>query len=107
MKAKQFGQFIEIFSDVLDQAGAPAQARAWRAAASMFRTKPSANVKDVCKVISKVGRSIGPGSVDIETLIEIWPSMKRHLCSCAKKPFVDDLEALIESLAPFTGSSLI
>lgn len=107
MKAKQFGQFIDAFSEMLDRADAAAQANAWRTVASMFRAKPSASVNDVCKAITQLGQSVSHGSGDTKALIEIWPSMKQHFSTCAKKPFIDDLKTLIESLTPFSEASLI
>jgi hypothetical protein len=106
MIAKDFAQYLERFADLLDSAGAIEQARAWRAAVPIFQARPSAKVKDVCSAISKLGTPIASGPVTAQALIQLWPSMERHLEKHTKSPLVDDLKAFITSLSPFARCSL-
>ncbi|MGH6816481.1 MAG: hypothetical protein ACREC6_12330 [Hyphomicrobiaceae bacterium] len=101
MKARDFAQFVEAFSDVLDEAGAGGRAEAWRALLPIFNIKPTANVGDICKVVAGMQCSAANRGATVQDVIGLLPVMGRCLASTAKKALVDDLMLLGKSLAAF------
>src|SRR5690606_20481126 len=51
MKARDFGDFISTFADLLHDASADRQSEAWRSLVPVFQASPSANVSELCKII--------------------------------------------------------
>jgi hypothetical protein len=73
----------------------------------LFEAKPSATVKEICKVIDGVRLSATDSDdVDIDEVVTSIELLKRCLGENAKKPFVNDLTVLARTLAPFAGVSI-
>ena len=101
MKAKDFGQFLEAFADMLADAGSISQARAWRELLPIFKAKPSSDMKDICKAMARIDSATHTGGLDIQDVIALIRSLKRCLGDHAKKAFMDDLTLLADALGPF------
>jgi len=101
MKAKDFGQFLEAFADMLADAGSIGQARAWRELLPIFKANPSASVKDICKAMAGINSAATNGGIEIQNVITLIRSLKRCLRDNAKKALFDDLTLLADALGPF------
>jgi hypothetical protein len=99
----EFGQFIEAFADMLTAAGAIGQASTWRALAPVFRIKPSASVKELCKVMSGASASAGTDDTCIKNVVTSIDLLKRCIGENAKKALLNDLTTLAGALSPFEG----
>ncbi len=102
MKAKDFGQFLEAFAEMLAEAGSVGQARAWRELMPIFKAKPLADIKDICKLMAQIDSAKHAGGFDIQNVITLMRSLKRCLGDNAKKAFIDDLTRLANALGPFS-----
>jgi hypothetical protein len=104
MKAKDFGQFIESFAEMLGTAGATEQAGAWRAILRIFQAKPSNKVEDVCKALSGIHVDKSDQGIMVRNVIALIPSLRRCLGESAKKKaLIDDLELFADVLPPYAG----
>jgi hypothetical protein len=102
MKAKDFAQFLNQFSEVLSAQGAN-NASVWSDLAKIFEIKPRANVADVCKQIEAAEPSAGRG---INDLIDGMRGLKVVLSGHAKKALIDDLARVMDALSPHRNSSI-
>ena len=107
MKAEIFGQFLGAFADLLDDAGAVAQARAWRALLPIFKVGPSPSVKDVSKALSKIDRPTRTDAPTVEDLARLFPAVERCLSRGATKPLLDDFKLVADALSPFAKWSVV
>jgi hypothetical protein len=101
MKAKDFGQFIDAFAELLGEAGSAGSARAWRELLPIFTINPSIELKDICKIIDKIDpATITPGA-DIQNLVSLIGLLKRCLGDNVKATFTKDLTLLATALGRF------
>jgi len=107
MKAKNFGQFLEAFADILGQAGAVEQAGAWRSLSRIFQAMPSAKVSDVCKLLAGIDIAPRTGGASVQDVVALIPSLLRCLGDSAKKALVDDIKLLADALAPFANCPVL
>lgn len=102
MKAKDFAQFLNEFSEVLSAQGGHGSG-AWNELANIFEIRPTASVADVCKQFEAAAPSAGGG---IGNLIDGMRGLRTLLSSHAKKALIDDLARVVDALSPHRNSSI-
>jgi hypothetical protein len=106
MKARDFGDFISTFADLLHDASADRQSEAWRSLVPVFQASPSANVSELCKIIRTMEMPSGGSGPTIKELVSLIPSIKSCFARQAKKSLIDDLTRLSETLSPFSDATI-
>ena len=106
MKAKDFGDFLKTFANLLDAAGAGEQASGWRTLLPIFELKPAANVADTCRTLSSLQRPDTGTGMPVRLLINLVPAIEASIGKHAKKALIDDLKRVMSVLAPFADVSI-
>jgi hypothetical protein len=101
MKGKDFGQFLEAFSEMLAEIGPVGLAQAWRELLPIFNAQPLMDLKDICKIIAQIDPATVARQADLQSLVSLMWSLKRCLGDNAKKAFIDDLTLFANALGPF------
>jgi len=106
MKSQDFKDFVTLFAQMLREAGAHNQADSWAMFAHVFEVRPTANVADVCKVLSTIERTNDDSGPKIAQLVRLIPAIENCFAKHSKKALFDDLKRVADVIAPFSEISL-
>lgn len=106
MKSNDFKDFIALFAQMLREAGADDQADGWATLAHVFGVKPTANVADICKVLSSVERVNDGSGSKLAHLVRLIPAIENCFAKYSKKALFDDLKRVAIAIAPFSDVSV-